>query len=1296
MSLLYTYSAITLFMLTQIGPSFGQAPLGVNVDSLIDVSLGMSNDTAKVDLLVTIGYRLLYNQPDSSVVFARHATDLAQKLGDIPREIKSKQLIGYYFRNRGNLDSSLYYFQETLQLAESVSDRVGIAASLTSIGNVHNQRGSYELAREYYLNSIDVSGQIGDTIEIAKTYANLAVTHIKQGDMEKAKHHFVNSLDYFLSIGHTNFASTIYNNLIPMYMNDGQPDTALFHLRKNQVVYRKHKDFKGLASSHINMSDVFKQIARYDSAKHHLEMSLALRRQLSDTLGIGLVHSKLGALYNQQGLTELALEEYINYLNISKTTGNQSGIAIANKQIGIIYEQQDDHETAMSYYLTALESSQAIGLKKEIGDISARIGKIQLNQSNLESAEQYFINARDIFLEINSQSGLASIYQDLASLQMKQQKYAEARNNLTKSLQTWQSLKNPRGQASVSLSLGNLDIEENRFQSAIQQLTSAESIAVEIGDLPLQQRIYSSSSNVYATLRQFERAFEYSQKHNTVRDSLLNSERIKQLAEVQTQFETVEKQAEIERLEAAQKISAIESREKMTWTVLSALAAILALLGYFYWSQNKQQRQLKEQELILEKERSEREKERADHLARVDQLKDQFLANTSHELRTPLHGIVGISESLFDQAQDPEQKENLAMIITSGKRLTSLVNDLLDFSKMKNQDLQLNVKPVGLGPLTDVVLQVCKPLVQNKSVKLINEVEGNLPLVLGDENRLQQILYNLIGNAIKFTEKGEIKVKASTQEDSVKVEIEDTGVGIAEDKLPGIFEEFSQVDGSAQREHAGTGLGLSISKKLVELHGGEMGVRSALGKGSTFIFTIPIAPDSSEVVERQETIETKTNLSNNENEVTEGVALETTILEENGIGKDRFHILLVDDEPINLQVIRNHLSSSQYKISAVSNGKEALDLIDSNESFDLILLDVMMPRMSGYEVCQRIRERYLSSELPIIMVTAKDQVADLVEGLETGANDYITKPFSKDEFLARIKTHLSLYAINSAVNKFVPHEFIRAIGRDMITDVQLGDQSQREVTVIFTDIRDYTKIAEGMSPEENFEFVNSFAGQMGPIIRDHHGFVNQYLGDGIMAIFQEAADDALKSAIKMQSRVQQRNRDTQENLRIGIGVHTGPLIMGIIGDEKRTDAATIADSVNTASRMEGLTKIFGALILFSEDTLKQLHQPEDFLYRFLGEVKVKGKDKSVGVYECLDGLEEDERSLICSYNELFKRGLFAYFAKDFSESVRIFKEIRGLNPNDRAADLYLSNSTLFLSEGVPDEWQGVITMQSKS
>ncbi|WP_233258620.1 SpoIIE family protein phosphatase [[Phormidium] sp. ETS-05] len=461
-------------------------------------------------------------------------------------------------------------------------------------------------------------------------------------------------------------------------------------------------------------------------------------------------------------------------------------------------------------------------------------------------------------------------------------------------------------------------------------------------------------------------------------------------------------------------------------------------------------------------------------LEKMDRLKDEFLANTSHELRTPLNGIIGLTESLIDGIAgelSPKAITNLKTIANSGRRLSNLINDILDFSKLQHQSIQLQTKPLALRELAEVVLTLSEPLAGKKPLQLINAIPAELPLALADENRVQQILQNLIGNAIKFTESGIIEVSAVVVEDEpgfvvglqpsgkeketelppspslpvpplkpspeapkaltpvpspkegeggrggergeslpvppsphLAITISDTGIGIPEDKFDRIFESFEQADGSTARIYGGTGLGLAITKQLVELHGGTIWVTSQVGVGSQFTFTLPITTAESPASTPVATLKTAAR------EFSEEVA---TLNSLPVMDSSNFKILLVDDEPINLQVLANNLVLQNYAIGQATNGIEALEMLENGFNPDLILLDVMMPRMTGYEVTRRIREKKPANELPILLLTAKNQVNDLVAGFEAGANDYLTKPIEKDELLARIKTHLNILKLRT-------------------------------------------------------------------------------------------------------------------------------------------------------------------------------------------------------------------------------------------------------------------------------------------
>lgn len=286
-----------------------------------------------------------------------------------------------------------------------------------------------------------------------------------------------------------------------------------------------------------------------------------------------------------------------------------------------------------------------------------------------------------------------------------------------------------------------------------------------------------------------------------------------------------------------------------------------------------------------------------------------------------------------------------------------------------------------------------------------------------------------------------------------------------------------------------------------------------------------------------------------------------------------------------------------------------------------------------------------------------------------------------------------------ATEKFVPYQFLKSLGHEVITDVKLGDQVEKVVTVLFTDIRDYTSISEKMTPEETFGFICLFNARMGPIVRKHQGFINQYLGDSIMAIFPVNAAHALEAAIEIQKEIRAFNKLQQQknksSVRIGVGLHTGPLIMGITGDEDRMDACTISDTVNTASRVESLTKHYKASILLSEESLKQIEHPEMFHLRNLGLVQLKGKLSSINIYECFSSNTDKELQQKNETLSIFNEGVACYLSQSFANANHAFKKVLQIDENDPTARFFYLHTKQILESGVQEKKSGTVEMEEK-
>ncbi|WP_339180712.1 ATP-binding protein [Paenibacillus sp. FSL H8-0317] len=411
-------------------------------------------------------------------------------------------------------------------------------------------------------------------------------------------------------------------------------------------------------------------------------------------------------------------------------------------------------------------------------------------------------------------------------------------------------------------------------------------------------------------------------------------------------------------------------------------------------------------------------------LQKGDKIKDQFLANTSHELRTPLHGIINIAHNVITREKsrlDERSLEDMELLITIGRRMSHLLGDLLDVVRLKEHRIVLRQGPLSIQSVVPGVIAMLQFMAERKPVRLHMEITESFPLVMADEERLVQILYNLLHNALKHTEEGTISVSAEIREGHALIHVTDTGIGMDEDTRMRIFLPYEQGSYGIS-DGQGIGLGLNICKELVELHGGALTVHSELGKGSVFSFNLPLANEITHQAQSQLPL-----IWEQAAEMMED-APSGFLLPRPGMGdtealataeiapllkEGRATILAVDDDPVNLDVLVSILSTEPYDITTAGSGQEAMELLGTRQ-WDLLITDVMMPNMSGYELTQKVREQFSMSELPVLLLTARSQPPDIYTGFASGANDYVTKPVDAVELKYRIR---ALTMLNQSIQE---------------------------------------------------------------------------------------------------------------------------------------------------------------------------------------------------------------------------------------------------------------------------------------
>ncbi|WP_315121720.1 ATP-binding protein [uncultured Clostridium sp.] len=381
-------------------------------------------------------------------------------------------------------------------------------------------------------------------------------------------------------------------------------------------------------------------------------------------------------------------------------------------------------------------------------------------------------------------------------------------------------------------------------------------------------------------------------------------------------------------------------------------------------------------------------------LIEMYKVKDEFITKTSYELKAPLYGIINIAETIIKENSDSLKDKNIKDIIITKNialRLCNIINDTLDVTLLKNNQLKINISTIDIKICTNLVIESYKYIIQNKNINIINNIKESL-MVKGDKDRVRQILFNLINNAVKNMEKGTIKISSNKINDMVYVSVEDTGIGIPIDKQEKIFEPYESLNSE------GIGLGLYITRQLVELMEGKIYLEwSEINKGSCFVFSLLYSEEASNLCE----------VSNIEDMKYFQKLSSIDYPKTKDRKKGENTILIVDYELLNIQTALNIFHREGYNVLTAFSGEEALNKIKDNK-VDLILLDVMMPGISGIDICKKIREKYSIIELPILISTLRNTNCDLFLGFEAGANDFITKPFEEKEIIGRVRTLIEL------------------------------------------------------------------------------------------------------------------------------------------------------------------------------------------------------------------------------------------------------------------------------------------------
>ena len=661
-----------------------------------------------------------------------------------------------------------------------------------------------------------------DTLLAVRATDSLQIIHmIGQGLREIEKTENVQAQDKFHSVienavnlarksGLLLLAGIKINQAGRQLRNEAQYPMALWLHKKGIEIGKETGNTKLLIFSYNDIGVVFRRIDSYQKAMDYHLKALRLATKINDSIGMAIAINSIGNVNLMIGDNDKALQYFKQSLKLEQTPNNPLGIAINMNNIGHAYEQKGFLTKALKYY-----------------ELSLSINK-----------------------KIHSKKGIIICSNDIASVLKKQGKYIEALKYSKKAIMLAKEIKDLDNLAYSYVNSGALYEEINDFKNALHYLEPGIKLAKKIRARSILEEGYAALFRNYLGMKEYEKAINYLKLKQIYHDSLLNLEVRKSIARMQIQFDTERQKNQLELQKQETKIAMLSLKKQkyllyFAWSAFAIALILLAFVSFYLYNKNRQNYLLKEKTHEIEKAQNELKNTNKALIQAIEkaenstQAKSAFLANMSHEIRTPLNSVIGFSDLLFAMTTDEKQKSHLRAIKSSGESLLSLINDILDLSKIEKGNIDLKFKETDIRKIIIDVVNIFSPEASEKNLHFVTKIDDNLPpSIIFEETRLRQILFNLVGNAIKFTHKGEITISARFEPEYTPGEIkliigvEDTGPGIPLEEQESVFMPFYQAQTGEKTN--GTGLGLAISQRLVKAMHGEIKLKSTPGKGSLF------------------------------------------------------------------------------------------------------------------------------------------------------------------------------------------------------------------------------------------------------------------------------------------------------------------------------------------------------------------------------------------------------------------------------------------------------------------------------
>ncbi|MVM33171.1 tetratricopeptide repeat protein [Spirosoma sp. HMF4905] len=783
---------------------------------------------------------------------------------------------------------------------------------------------------------------------------------------------------------------------------------------------------RGIGRSYISLGIYNWFQGNYQTGMDYTKKAIPYFEELNDADGLASAYGNIGINYKGMGDFSHATEYSFKSLKLWEKVGNQARIAYLLNNIGVLLKGQQKYDQALYYLQQSYTKSEGIEPNHQAG-VLVNMASICILTKDYTKAISYLTQARTRYAALNEPSGLVICDNNLGETYSRLGQYAKAERFLQRALQLGSQINDKDNIMEVLLGLGTMRLKTGRVAESFAFFDKVYALASESKDNEKRLMVYKGLATANAQTGNFAKAYQFQSKWVALNDSVFGEENAKKITRIQAEYQSEKKQAEIELLKKDQQVSRLWRN-----SIGAGLLALLLIAGLVVSQQrlkiHSNQVLLDQSKLVAEKnsqleiqthlleEQAVTLTEQAHKLKNLDAVKSRFFTNITHEFRTPLTLIMGtMSAKMYELTNRPETllyKNEATVMQRNAQRLLHLINQLLDLSKLESGRLDLQTQTSDLRPLLNVVSALFSSLASQRHIRLSVHLSPFPLPVNHDPDQLEKVMTNLLSNAFKFTpDGGEITLSGGSvqihEQAFVELTVDDTGIGVAPDQATQVFERFYQGTAPQQDRQPGTGVGLSLVKEIVELHGGTIRIEPKPTPGARVVVCLPIAIQTAPVNELAISESTPNPVTldtifeaDDPLPIAESEVMELRKFSTNQVDTSHQPLLLIVDDNDDIRLFVREQMSRNYRVLESGNGQSGL--LSAQENLpDLIISDWMMPDMDGLEFCHRIKTDDRTNHIPFILLTALSAQDKRLTGLETGADDYLTKPFDSRELLVR-------------------------------------------------------------------------------------------------------------------------------------------------------------------------------------------------------------------------------------------------------------------------------------------------------